>query len=44
VAVAEKILINALKRDGHQRVMNRSIADVRARFAGPTVNWSDAAE
>jgi F-type H+-transporting ATPase subunit b len=44
VAVAEKILINALKRDGHQRVMTRSIADVRARFTRPTINWSDAAE
>jgi F-type H+-transporting ATPase subunit b len=32
VAVAEKILVNTLKRDGHERVMNRSMDDMRANI------------
>jgi F-type H+-transporting ATPase subunit b len=44
VAVAEKILINTLKRDGHERVMDRSMEDMRAKFAKPVINWSNAAE
>lgn len=43
-AVAEKILINALKRDGHERVMIRSMDDMRAKFARPVTKWSNAAE